>query len=336
MGNDVIIKNAILHILDNVSGVPVFSNIELEMNDDIDGFINKHIQKVLNDGNLQEAEFGIDSNVRGFLGELAQGKMNFVEVSINMADELFEIMRRHVDIPPADLLVALFGIGEVEYLGIFKMNYKEGYSHYVVQGESGVSNTIIKQKALLPLETQKVDECAVVDLIDFRIKLMQKQYEINGEKSEYWSSMYLKCRSRLSNNSKLKVLDKAVKNITKKYFEEDFSKAAQLKKVVAESLQTSAEIEIEEIAKQVFPKDETIKKEYVEEVRKAGLQEKKFELPETQISKRVVNHKIKTDNGIEINFPAKYFDDTQYLEFFNNPDGTISILIKNVMRIENR
>ena len=43
-----------------------------------------------------------------------------------------------------------------------------------------------------------------------------------------------------------------------------------------------------------------------------------------------LQHKIKTDNGIELTVPTDVYKDKDAIEFINNPDGTISILITNV------
>ena len=44
-------------------------------------------------------------------------------------------------------------------------------------------------------------------------------------------------------------------------------------------------------------------------------------------------HKIKTDIGIEISIPIDYFQNKDYVEFFNNPDGTLSIELKNIGKL---
>ena len=51
--------------------------------------------------------------------------------------------------------------------------------------------------------------------------------------------------------------------------------------------------------------------------------------------KKGKNHRIKTDTGIEIAFPADYFKNTDYIEIINNPDGTLSIALKNIGKITN-
>ena len=52
--------------------------------------------------------------------------------------------------------------------------------------------------------------------------------------------------------------------------------------------------------------------------------------------KTAKNHKIKTDTGIEITFPTEYFENHDFIEFINNPNGTISIEVKNIGRILNK
>jgi hypothetical protein len=126
------------------------------------------------------------------------------------------------------------------------------------------------------------------------------------------------------------------KSINKKYFDEDFEKAIKLKKAVSDSFDENSEIHIEQVASKVFEKDLGIQNEYVEEISKAGLSEKKVVIPEKIVEKKFRTHKIKTDTGIEINFPLEYADERDKIEFMNNPDGTISILIKNISKIENK
>ena len=72
------------------------------------------------------------------------------------------------------------------------------------------------------------------------------------------------------------------------------------------------------------------------------------ELPEDQLPEPVPveranveraavrNHKIRTDTGIEITFPAEMLRNTEYVQFVNEPNGLISIELKNIGSIENR
>ena len=81
---------------------------------------------------------------------------------------------------------------------------------------------------------------------------------------------------------------------------------------------------------------EALKQESVVEIQKAGLSENDIRISEKLIEKKFRTHRIKTDKGIEINIPLEYTDKLDMIEFINNPDGTISIMIKNVGKIVNR
>ena len=58
---------------------------------------------------------------------------------------------------------------------------------------------------------------------------------------------------------------------------------------------------------------------------------------EKAVAKRVTkSHKIRTDTGIELTFPAEYGENSDFIEFFSTPDGRIEIALKNIGAIENR
>ena len=337
MNNEIAIKRAVLHVLDVNAGMPVLSRGELEISGELADYLANHIDKLLEDHNLKSAVFSDDEGgILELCKQLADNEEGFLAISADVATRLFKMMQQNIDIPPADLVCCLLEINGSGYFGIVKLNYKAGFTHWVSNAREGSINTIIRHKTLLPQEGQKLEECALVNLSDLGIKLMEKQYEINGEKEFYLSRYMLKCSCGLSDNSKLKILEKVTKSINKKYFDEDFEKAIKVKKAVTESFDETAAIQIDRIADQVFEKDVGIRSEYVDEIAKAGLSEKEIAIPEKIIEKKFKTHRIKTDTGIEIDFPLEYADNRDKIEFINNSDGTISIVIKNIGKITNR
>ncbi|HOJ10746.1 MAG TPA: nucleoid-associated protein [Clostridiales bacterium] len=343
MGDKIILRKAILHILDTNIDIPVLSNTELELDSDICDFLEKHIEKLLDDPNMKIAEFLCSANemgetnyIRDICANLAKDAEYFYQASFDITNILFNILIKNVDIAPADLICCLFDYCRQSYLGILKLNYKTSFTHFVQQCEEGNINTIIKHRTILPSESQKIDECAFVNLQDLSIKLIEKAYEINGEKELYFSRLFLCCSPELSDNEKLKIIDKVTKKINKKFFDEDFDKVAKLKKVVSENLEESNSIQVDTIIEKVFDNNIEIQNEYVSEIQKEGLLEKSISVPEKLAEKKFKTHKIKTDTGIEISFPPSYYSDNEKIEFINNPDGTISIIIKNIGKIVNR
>ncbi|HYH03352.1 MAG TPA: nucleoid-associated protein, partial [Bacillota bacterium] len=107
-------------------------------------------------------------------------------------------------------------------------------------------------------------------------------------------------------------------------------------KAVAMNVEEDNCIEMDHVVREIFRDDPPAQREYLEEIKKAGIEETKIQLPEKIIAKKFANQKICTDTGVEINFPSDYFNNKEKLEFINNSDGTISIIIKNVSKISNK
>ena len=54
--------------------------------------------------------------------------------------------------------------------------------HQTMPTEEGNINSIIKYRSILPSESQKLSEAAIIRLDDFSIKLLEKKYDVNGKK----------------------------------------------------------------------------------------------------------------------------------------------------------
>jgi len=331
------ITNGILHILDSTSPIPVLSGRELELDGMICEFINRKIEKFFEDDNVKNAAFSVEgSQVRDELGRLLQGETDFLNSSVNIAGALFDIMLHNSEIPTADLLIVIFDYAGRTYYGVFKLNYKLGTTHFVDVSEEGSYNTLITHRTLLPADSQKIDEGAVIDMSDFSVRLLEKEYNLNGSKCKYFSELFLQCGTELSNNEKVRILERVTNKINRKYFDEDLEVSSKIKQTMAESVEEQGTVDIAHVADTCFGRSPEVREEYIKEIFKAGIQEPYVEVPEKVIEKKFRVQKIKTDTGVEINFPPDYYENTDKIEFINNPDGTISIIIKNVGHIENK
>lgn len=335
MGEDskLTIGKIIVHILDNSLHMPVLSQFEHPENDEICEFVEKHICRIIKDDDLKKAQFTDEFNqVRSICEALREDSTSFAACSAEIAGALFGLMQKHADIPSADLLCSLLELDNINFLAILKMNYKSSYIHYVETTQDGSINSIIKQRTALPGDSQKVDECALINLNDLSIKLLEKKYDINGEKLYYFSTMFLKCSGDISDKQKVRTFKKANENFSKEFFEQDPTKTAAIKAAAAESFEQKSVIDIEEVAETAFKQNPDMQKAYIEHMEKAGFTNRMVNVNEKLAEKTFTRQRIKTDTGIEINIPVSFYNEEK-VEFINNIDGTISILIKNAGRI---
>ena len=309
---DIRIKKVIIHILDSTIGMPVLSDTELEYGSEIADFLKEHIAKISSGDDAKECRFyKEESEVYHILN--SYGDEDFVAVSKDIATMLYEIMKSNIDIPPADLMAVRFKEGEDEYLALLKMNYKTFYTHRTMPSEDGEgnSNEIIRHKSLLPSESQRLTEAAVIRLDDLAVWVLEKKYEVNGEKTNYFSYLFLKCSAHLSHKSKLSIVSRAVESIQKEGFDETqrFEKQMRAKRIIQEEIEEKGGFVVEELAEKIQPQSENT-------VRKFQSQH------------------LYTDTGIEIKIPMEQYKNPRSVEFITNPDGTISVLIKNIEHLE--
>lgn len=333
---DIRIKKVIVHILDSTIGMPVLSDTELEFGSEFADFLKEHIAKISSGDDAKNCNFyQEESEVYKMLTQYSDDF--FADVSKDMADLLYSIMSSNIDIPPADLVVVRFRYGEEEYLGLLKMNYKALYTHRTLASEQGGnSNEIIRHKSILPSESQRLIEAAVIKLSDLSVQVVEKKYEVNGEKVNYFSYLFLKCSGHMSPKSKLSIVTRAVETVQKDAYDEDARYEAQMKakSIIQEELQEKGGFVVEELAERIFDEKPELKVAFQDKMEKYDMVKEEI-IPQSENTvKKYQRQCLYTDTGIEIKIPMEQYKDPGSVEFITNADGTVSVLIKNIEHLE--
>ena len=332
------IKKAIVHILDSTIGMPVLSDAELDFGSEFADFLKEHIAKISSGDDGKSCQFyKEESEVYRMLTQYSDDF--FVDVSKDMADFLYSIMNSNIDIPPADLIVVRFRHGEEEYLGLLKINYKSLYTHRTLASEEGGNtNEIIRHKSILPPESQRLSEAAIIGLSDLSVQVVERKYDVNGEKTNYFSYLFLKCSGRMSHKSKLSIVTKAVEAVQKDGYGDLGQYEAQMKakRIIQEELEEKGGFVVEEIAEKIFEEKPELKTAFQDKMEKYDMVKEEV-LPQSEATTRKYQKQhLFTDTGIEIKIPMEQYKNPGSVEFITNPDGTVSVLIKNIGHLEAR
>ena len=263
---------------------------------------------------------------------------DFVEISKDIATLLYEIMNSNIDIPSADLMVVRFREGEDEYLALLKMNYKTQYTHRTMTLEDGEgnSNEIIRHKSLLPSESQRLTEAAIIKLDDLSLHVIEKKYEVNGEKTNYFSFLFLKCSAHLSHKSKLSIVSRAVESVQKEGFDETecFAKQMRAKSIIQEEIEEKGGFVVEELAEKIFEEEPELRVAFQDKMEKYDMVKEEIQPKSENTVRKYQSQHLYTDTGIEIKIPMEQYKNPRSVEFITNPDGTVSVLIKNIEHLE--
>ncbi|MFC6346934.1 nucleoid-associated protein [Vagococcus carniphilus] len=324
------IKKAILHIIDREAGSLICSQRELDLKEYA---VKQYLDSVLK--RLEKAEFktGILQETSEFALVLKNDELEFVEKSAEMAQMVFDSLSISEDAPSGDLLVVeLEELNGVPKFGLIKFNYKPSFTHHVTYLDDLMQNNIILNKTIFPSTTQRIDECCLINLETLELDIVEKKYSFEGQNRLFFTERFLQIDPKPTVTENLKIIKKAVKEVANKYNEEEYVSMSQTQQAIFESIEEDGIISKEKIAEAVFETNESAKQEYFDIIEQTKFSE---EIPSNvpKYEKKYSKQKFKLTNGIELSIPADVFKDPDLVEFINNPDGTISVMIKNVEQI---
>ncbi|MEE1312993.1 MAG: nucleoid-associated protein [Lachnospiraceae bacterium] len=326
--DEIIIRKAIVHILDCDSGFMKTSNALLDLGPDLNEFLRGHIFRLIDSDDTKQCRFSEDlSPICNMLEELNEKDDDqFIEVSKVLAENLFDIMCESVEIPPADFIVASFQVQSTVHLALLKMNYKDSYIHLQVDE---VQNDIIKQH-IMPSTGARLTEAVIINLETMDIRLVEKRYEIKEEKINYLSERFLMCHTDLAPKRKFNILTRVINDISNKYDSADVKKKLETKSRLQKEFEENQEFNVSDIGDKIFG-DNTEKKEAFDaKMERYDMQYDNFSVVKESTVKKLEKQIIVTDTGIEISIPMEEYNTKENVVITKEPDGTATITIKNI------
>ena len=327
---EIIIHQAILHVLDTTLDAPVLSGGGMELTAEKTAYLQNHIEKLLASDEIRQCRPLPDSAFRNEL----EHNHDFIDLSCRIAGVLFDYMHAHTTIPGADLAVVDFTRDGAPWLGILKLNYKNGYTHYTETVEGAPVNSIIQQRACLPTQSGKVEEGALVNLTDYSMRLLEKKYDIDGHKEFYLSSVVFQYTQAEPEKKKLQAIQEAAAQAVKDAYEDEPHADAQVAMLIAnQAADNDNQVSVKQVRQQLaeeYPLAAVPFDDYVE--KSEVLEEAAAPVTVTPARiRRMESRSIRTANGIEVKIPTELLNSDSELEFLHDPDGSVSLLIKNVI-----
>ena len=120
------------------------------------------------------------------------------------------------------------------------------------------------------------------------------------------------------------------------YGDDDAERRMDVKNVIYNELEESGTLRVESVKEKVFPDSPQMQEELVEKLDKYNLADAVVEPKTEKTIKKFQKQHLTTDTGIEITIPMEEYGNPDRVEFITNPDGTVSVLIKNIGRLSSK
>ena len=331
--NDINIKKAVIHILENDGTNPILNENLLELNEDTYKFLYKHIEKTLKDNKIKYARFKEkDNELKDICYSILEDKISLLEGSKRIANQLYSIMRSNNTIPSCDLIIAeiLTDIGP--FIGILKIDFIENYGH---KTENSIIS--IAQSQVLPKSGQKIQKAAFIRpkkfSREFDLLVLDKMKKVKGEEEyaiNYFIHQFLGCNlvtnERDMTKNFIDYTEKWVKDNIK-----DTTEALNIQKLVKDKLKNDSEIDIYEFVEDIGDVSNN-KQALIEKFENSNLTEVKVD--KDWVEKKFEKVVLNLDDKIKISMQEEDYTDPNKFEIIKNGDNTINVVLKFIKDIE--
>ncbi|MEG1254209.1 nucleoid-associated protein [Clostridium sp.] len=336
--NEININQAIIHILDNNADEPLLNEYPLELTEEVYTFVFKHIQRCLKDEELKYAVFNKERNiVKEVSQEYLSGENNLIDISKELASQMFILMRSKGSIPSCDLLTVAFTTECGAFLGIFKMDYIKNYMHNVefVEGKIGID--IIPQFTGLPSSSSRIQKCAFIKNIasdnEYDLLVIDKQSKNNKDNNDYGANYfidnYLGCTVIENERDKTKQFLKVAEKWTQTALNENAEGQEIVRREVKRRLREEDSIDLNTFTEEVFQNDKEMKENFKTFAKESGVSEK-IDLDKQWVEKKLKRVRLKIDKDIDIYISEEAYNDINRFEIERVGDGSINMLIKHI------
>ncbi len=332
-----IIKKAILHIMNCEADSCMFSQSELDISDYGTGeFIEKHLSKILSDSGKREGVFLDFSTFKQTLERYLADGIDFNEFSQATGTLVYDWVVKEDEPESMDFLVCRFTDEQEEYVALLLLPNQTAFTHAVeISEEGGMVNKIIRSFELLPGTNRKISSYALIRLRDLGIFLSDKKRVVEGDEINMLQDKILQCMCGHSDRETVRKIKKITGDVAEKFGANPAIAVSRAKQCIVNNAEQDVPFTPSDICEEVFYDNQVMKQAFREEAIEENLPAK-IKVENEKVVAGIRNHKIKTDTGIEIKVPTEYLENDRYVEFINNPDGTFSIQIKNIGKILNR
>lgn len=334
---EVQINEAVIHVLDNNAEEPILNEYALELNEEIYAFLFRHIEKSLKDEELRYAVFNEGRNiVKELSQECLKGENNLLEVSKEMARQLYGLMRSKGNIPSCDLIIVSLATEFGPLLGIMKMDYVKNYIHSIDFVENKIGIRITPQYIGLPASSQRLQKCAFIKPItieSFHLMVLDKQpknTEEEGYGTNYFLDTYLGCSVIQNERDMTKGFLQAAEKWTRKQLKENADTAEVVRSSIKKKLKEEETIDLKELSADLFADQYEVQRDFVQFVTTQGVNEQ-VNVDKEWVEKKLKRIRLKVDKDIEIYINEDAYHDFSKFEVKRNGDGSINMVIKHVM-----
>lgn len=327
------IQAAILHVLDgrhhNISLSDMTMNLEEPQ---IEKYVKRYISRCRNDMRAKPGTFREDSLFAEELGKYFRHETDLPSFSAEVCRKVIGYFE-HEEARSFEVLFADYRVDDVPFIAAVFLEEQDTMTYMTNADYNGIQNTISFGHTSLPAFSKPVTSFAVVNMLNEEI------YFVDETKWKDDISVIRELLLEADAGRSRKEVVETVKNIAMEVAEEFEENPAvvlgRVKSYIADTVSEGMPLNPRTLASELFEEKPQMAEVFVQKAQEYTLPQE-VELPKASVTMSMRRQRISTDTGIDISFPAGYLQDDSHIEFVNEPDGSITIRIRGVTKVDTK
>lgn len=310
----------------------VCSEIKLAPEDDLYAYSAQLLASNVGKATASKARFSGEDWLAGVLPTEAEGMGEFVPM---IAERVYDAVCSNPVLRPGSGICVWAVAEEQPYIGFFKLNFQRKYMCYLE--EDGSVSWHINSK-VLPDITKKDYEFFIINVLERTVELSAVTEIVNGEKTNYLAGFVLQLHAERPEKETVKLFNTAVVETIQECYEEEEApqKILEYKADLAYTVAETGEIDSRQIQEHIFADNALAAERCQEKMVEAEIPSAPISLSKPTGRSLQRKQKVVTDIGVELLIPVEFLQDKNVVSYEKEEDGSISIVIKSIHKIENK
>ncbi len=328
--SDVEIMRCFLSMMDGALPLPSYNEVKIDEEDAIYPYIQKLVVSSLQNTAAMQAKYEENS----YLDKVVSDDPKDMEMLVQLVtDTVHALIRGNAELASGSGIFVFFVLEEQPYVGFFKMKFQERFVCKVA--EDGAVSWVNNSK-IMPRCTQKEYDFFLINLLEQTVRLSDVEHYIDDCKTNYLADYVLKLKPDPSEKEKVQTIkETTLETIRECYPEKEVpQKILAYRTEVAEHVEQTGRVSVAQIEQKVFSDNEKAAGRYRERLEEERIAREPMPVSKKTERQFTKKQKIVTDNGIELLVPVEYLKNSDYVEYVQDEEGNISIIIKSIHAIQ--
>ncbi|MGL6248914.1 MAG: nucleoid-associated protein, partial [Culicoidibacterales bacterium] len=298
-------------------------------------FVSKQIEAVQADLQHKAAKFMPTSPILPLLAHYRESR-DFIGLANQLAAIFSLELGRCEALGNHDLLVVEYQHNQRSQVACVLLARKSAYTHHVTHSETGVENEIIRHQAILPNSSQKPTTYVLIDVEQETVLYRDRKRIYDGDKRFVLPEVILQVdQAEQSPSETLKIINKITAELVEDHDLQPSIALAKVKQCLVATAQAQTPFIPMTLANEVFANEPNLQQAFQAKLAEQAVPQR-VEIAPKVAQRTGKMHTLKTDSGIEIRIPSEFVSNANYIEFNTQPDGTIAIQLRNIVKITDK